>query len=149
MNQEELRSLTGSIYPVSEYEHDSWMETVARSQNKKVFLISRNEDEKNIGTIGLKNIDFVNSHAELFISIGDSSSRTCGYGTDAVITLTDYAFKTLNIHKVYLHVFESNIAAIKCYEKAGFRSEGVLREHHYSNGQYEDTIIMGKLFNSH
>ncbi|MFR0818984.1 MAG: GNAT family N-acetyltransferase [Mediterraneibacter gnavus] len=67
-----------------------------------------------------------------------------GFGSDAVITFTDFCFTRLNLHKVYLHVFESNKRAIRCYEKAGYKVEGRLVEHHFSNGKYEDVLVMGK-----
>ena len=37
VNQEELRSLTGSIYPVSEYEHDSGWKPLQDRKIKKFF----------------------------------------------------------------------------------------------------------------
>ena len=82
----------------------------------------------------------------MFISIGDSSFMGGGFGTDAVNTLVNFCFMHLNLHKVYLHVFESNKRAIKCYEKAGFRVEGTLLEHHFAQGKYENVLIMGRIF---
>ena len=67
-----------------------------------------------------------------------------GFGSDAVIAFTDFCFTKLNLHKVYLRVFESNKRAICCYEKAGYKVEGRLVEHHFSNGEYEDVLLMGK-----
>lgn len=42
-----------------------------------------------------------------------------------------------------MNVFTSNLRAIKCYEKAGFKYEGTLKEAHFENGKYEDVIVMG------
>ena len=69
-----------------------------------------------------------------------------GGGTDAVNTLVDFCFKHLNLHKIYLHVFESNKRAIRCYEKAGFHVEGNLLEHHFGQGKYETVLVMGRIF---
>ena len=96
---------------------------------------------------GLKNFDSINKRAELFISIGNSEflstpSSKGGYGTDAVKTLVNYCFNHLNIHKISLNVFASNKRAIRCYEKAGFVQEGLLKQHHFSNGAYEDVYVM-------
>ena len=66
-------------------------------------------------------------------------------GTDAVETLVNYCFRHLNFHKIYLHVFESDIMAIKCYENAGFTVEGELKDHHFSNGKYENVLILSKI----
>lgn len=143
VNREDLRDLTGTLYPVSEYEHDNWMKAVTTDSKQKLFSIYMNE--KCIGTIGLKNMDFINRNAELFIAIGENSEIP-GRGTDAVNTLVNYCFMHLNFHKIYLHVFESNKRAIRCYEKAGFSVEGILREHHFSQGKYENVLIMGRIF---
>lgn len=66
-------------------------------------------------------------------------------GTDAVNTLVNFCFMHLNMHKIYLHVFESNKRAINCYKKAGFTIEGKLHEHHFAKGKYEDVLVMGRV----
>lgn len=71
VNREDLRDLTGTLYPVSEYEHDNWVKSLASCKDKKIFSIYA--DNKCIGTIGLKNIDQISRNAEIFISIGDDS----------------------------------------------------------------------------
>ena len=57
VNQAELRDLTGTVYPVSEYEHEKWIASVTCSDNRKIFAIYR--DDRCVGTIGLKNIDYI------------------------------------------------------------------------------------------
>lgn len=148
VNREDLRTLTGTVYPVSEYEHEEWIKRQVTSSDRKLFLIAEKESGKNIGTIGLRNFDWISRNVELFISIGDYPKNTRGYGSDAVSTLVDYCFKKLNFHKVYLHVFESNKKAIRCYEKVGMRCEGVLKDQHFQNGNYEDVLVMGILNSS-
>lgn len=139
VNQEAVRPLTGTLYPVSEYEHEGWIEKIATSSDKKIFLVADKSTGEGIGTIGLKNFDYTNRNVELFISLAVSG----GFGTDAVKTLVEYCFNHLNMHKVYLYVFESNTRAQRCYEKAGFKKEGMLIDHHFSNGKYENVFIMG------
>ncbi len=103
VNCESTRNLTGTLFPISEYEHEKWIQDITHSKEKKIFSIYC--EDKCIGTIGIKNIDYINRNAELFISIGENVK---GAGTDAVTTLVNYCFMHLNIHKIYLHVFESN-----------------------------------------
>ena len=69
-NREDMRDLTGTLYPISEYEHEKWIQNVTLEKNQKLFAIYYKN--KCIGTIGLKNIDSINRNAELFISIGEN-----------------------------------------------------------------------------
>ena len=59
--------------------------------------------------------------------------------------LLNFAFKDLNLHRVYLHVFATNSAAIRAYEKAGFVYEGKLRSAAHIDGAYVDVVIMSVL----
>ncbi|TXC89246.1 GNAT family N-acetyltransferase [Metabacillus litoralis] len=50
-----------------------------------------------------------------------------------------------DIKKINLSVLETNAKALKLYEKYGFEVEGVLKKDKLlSDGQYYDTILMGK-----
>ena len=145
VNRSDLRDKMGTVYPISECEHEKWFEKMCCCNDPKMFAIEY--ESKCIGTIGLKEFDHINSTVELFVRIGDDSARNKGCGSDAVSTLVKYCFDHLNIHKVYLNVYASNVGAIRCYEKAGFSREGLLKEHHYINGEYEDVVVMGIINN--
>lgn len=150
VNDPELKHYTGTLYPVSEYEHEKWLENRAISKTEKTFVIREKNSKVLIGTIGITNIDYPNSNAEMYICIGNkdfisSQNATHGYGSDAVMALTDFCFNRLNLHKVYLRVFDGNERAVKCYQKAGFTVEGRLAEHHFDNGKYMDVLIMSKI----
>ena len=146
VNQEGLRDLTGTLYPVSEVEHEKWITSQLTNPDRKLFMICCADTDRQIGTIGLRNFDWINRNAELFISIGEVDDYTSkGYGSDAVVTFVKYCFDHINLHKVYLHVFESNCRAIRCYEKAGFQKEGLLKDHHFSRGGYENVMVMSRI----
>jgi RimJ/RimL family protein N-acetyltransferase len=44
-----------------------------------------------------------------------------------------------------LHVFKTNIRAIRSYEKIGFVKEGLLRKAAHIDGKYLDIVVMGIL----
>jgi RimJ/RimL family protein N-acetyltransferase len=79
------------------------------------------------------------------IGIGVTSMWGKGYGTEATRLLVRHAFQTLNLNRVGLEVYEFNQGAIRCYEKAGFRIEGRLRQSYFADGRYWDTVVMGIL----
>jgi RimJ/RimL family protein N-acetyltransferase len=59
--------------------------------------------------------------------------------------LVRHGFETLNLNRIWLHVYANNPAGVRAYEKAGFRREGVLRQSCYQGGRYWDTIVMAVL----
>ncbi len=71
--------------------------------------------------------------------------RGHGYGTDALLLGLRHIFKRFRLHKIYLRVLWYNTAAIRCYERCGFRKEGVLREEMCVEGVWHDLIYMGVL----
>lgn len=62
----------------------------------------------------------------LGILIGEKDCWSRGYGTEAVRLMCGYAFNTLGLRRVQLHVHDDNPRGVRCYEKAGLRREGVL-----------------------
>ena len=61
------------------------------------------------------------------------------------VFITFYAFRTLNLNRIWLHVFEFNERALRAYEKVGFVREGVLRQDVFREGRYWNTVVMGIL----
>ncbi len=98
-----------------------------------------------IGTTGFHEIDWRNRHGEFGIVIGAKEFWNRGFGADAVRTLVGFGFGELNLERIMLRVYDDNLRAIRCYEKAGFTLEGRLRRDRYHNGRYSDTLLMGVL----
>ena len=98
-----------------------------------------------IGNVGLHRIDWKNRNAEPGIAIGEKEYWNRGYGTDAIRTLLGLAFREMNLHRVFLRVDADNARGIRCYEKAGFRQEGTLREAVFKAGIYHDQYVMSIL----
>jgi len=129
---------------VHENQHKAWFEGMQERNDVVIFGVRLLESNELIGSCQLHSIDNVHRSAELQIRIGNTSQRQ-GYGIEAVRLLLKFAFNDLNLHRVYLHVFSTNTAAIRLYEKAGFKKEGVLREAVHINGKYIDVAVMGIL----
>ncbi len=68
-----------------------------------------------------------------------------GYGTDAVRTFLGHLFGDWKVQRVFLVTFAFNDRAIRCYEKAGLKREGVLRESEYVEGRWCDGLMMSIL----
>lgn len=98
-----------------------------------------------IGVVSLTNIDPVHRSGEMHLLIGEGTARNRGAGTAATLDMLTHAFGDLNLHRVWLTVIESNAAARRVYDKAGFRVEGTIREGVFKDGRYHDQIMMGLL----
>jgi aminoglycoside 6'-N-acetyltransferase len=66
-----------------------------------------------------------------------------GLGTDAVRTMALHLMRDRGHHRVVLDPAAHNAAAIRCYEKAGFRRVGVMREYWRDpDGVWRDGLLM-------
>jgi RimJ/RimL family protein N-acetyltransferase len=75
-----------------------------------------------IGHVEIVWIDYEKSNGMLGpVLIGESGLRGKGYGSKIVKLAVDFGFNSIGLDEIYLWVFDSNTAAIRCYEKIGFR----------------------------
>ena len=134
--------------PMSMAAEERWFEDMQKQpEESRPLAIEAREGNRwvHIGGGGLHDIDWRSRRAELGISIGDKRYWNRGLGTDAVRTLLRHGFEGLNLHRIFLRVFEDNKRAIAVYVDLGFKEEGRLRDHMYRRGSYGDMLIMGLL----
>ncbi len=62
------------------------------------------------------------------IVIGDKNLRGQGIGAESIRQFLIICFDQLNLHRVQLFVDDDNAPAIACYRKAGFKTEGLMRD---------------------
>jgi diamine N-acetyltransferase len=153
-NDQEVRQGILLHNPVSQAEEDGWYERMLlRPVDEHVMAIEARlpadgtgeQCWKLIGSLAFEQIDWHVRAAELGIMIGDKSYWNRGYGTESVRLLAQHGFNTLNLNRIFLHVFETNPRAIRAYEKAGFTLEGRERQTEYMDGKYIDVLRMSLL----
>jgi diamine N-acetyltransferase len=145
-NDPEVKALLGGwSFPVSYEEERAWFERTRSDTSTHRLAIERLDTGEYIGNIGLYQIDWKNRKAEYAIMIGDKASWRQGFGLDASQALLNFAFKELNLHRIFLYVLAHHERAIRLYEKAGFTVEGRLREDNFRDGAYRDTLVMAIL----
>jgi diamine N-acetyltransferase len=144
----EVRHYLLMYLPFSLAQEERWFEKLLErlERQEEVMLgIETIEEGVHIGNLGLHDIDWKNRNAELGIAIGEKSYWGQGYGTDAIRTLLRLAFQEMNLHRVFLRVDEDNARGIRCYEKAGFQKDGILRDATFKEGIYYNQHIMSIL----
>lgn len=112
-----------------------WRRAVGGSR-RRVFGIET--DGRFIGYVELREIDWRRRAAELRICIGVKDYWGRGYGGAAVRRLTAWGFEAAGLEYIYLRVYRDNRRALRCYEKCGFRYEGILR----AGGRTPDEIVL-------
>jgi RimJ/RimL family protein N-acetyltransferase len=110
----------------------------------EVSFVIETDEGLPIGEIGLLGIH-PHGRAELSIRLGEKAYWSIGYGTDAIRCLLGFAFGDLALRRVTLIADADNLRGIRCYEKAGFRHEGVLRGHRLRYGKPLDMVAMAVL----
>ena len=101
-------------------------------------------DNSVIGTCTLAGLDVSNRRAELGYALGhDHWGR--GYMREALETLLDFAFTTLNLRRLEADVDPRNEASIRTLVRLGFQKEGHLRERWDVNGELQDSLMYGLL----
>lgn len=93
-----------------------------------------------LGTIDLFDFDPHNKRAGVGILI-DESSRRQGFAFEAINLLTEYCFKTLNLHQLYCNIEESNLESISLFKKAGFTACGIKKEWLLREGNWTDELM--------
>ena len=98
-----------------------------------------------VGLTSLTGIDPIHKHAEYHMLLGDRAEHGRGLGTFATREMVRHAFQDLNLHRVYVYILDSNPAARRMCEKAGFQLEGTMREAAFKDGHYHDVHLLGVL----
>jgi aminoglycoside 6'-N-acetyltransferase len=69
-----------------------------------------------------------------------------GLGGDAVATMARHLVRDRGHHRLIIDPAVANTAAIRCYERVGFRPVGVMREHWRTpDGVWHDGLLMDLL----
>jgi RimJ/RimL family protein N-acetyltransferase len=144
-NKKEVLDNFFSFLPLSLAKQEIWYANYITDSSNQTFVIKIKESGAKIGTVSMSDIHYKNQHGEIGIMIGEAKEQGKGYALEATEAIVNYAFKELNLARVYLNVLENNAAAIRLYNKLGFQQEGVLRHHHFTNGSFLNVLIMGLL----
>ena len=146
LNDQEVRQYMLMTSPLNIIREREFVESRLYKDDTDIRLgIVLKETDQLIGGIGLTHVSISHRRASLGIFIGDKSCWSKGYGTEALKLMVGYGFDELNLHRIHLTVFGFNARAMRAYEKAGFKREGVFRDDVFKNGKYNDVYPMAIL----
>ena len=113
-----------------------------KTDDSKIFWSIYTKSGKHIGSTDLHDLVMPHKRTSWGIMIGDKNEWDKGYGSDALKTILSYAFKQLKLNRFELEVFHKNKRGIKCYQKCGFKKEGIRKKYFIKNNQIYDSIMM-------
>ncbi|KPL08481.1 hypothetical protein AMJ86_00475 [bacterium SM23_57] len=151
-NDLEVRRFLHMITPVSTEEEEKWIQEITRQRKAGtnfLFAIELQKPKQFLGVCGLNSVDWIHRSAELGIAISNKKYWGKGLGTEAIHLLVQFGFNNLNLHRIYLTVFEDNLRAQRVYEKVGFTKTGRQRETIHRLGRYFDLFSMDLLANEY
>lgn len=132
----------GKSFPVSEHIQREWILRRNDIKNEARFMIEY--EGTAVGTIFLKDIDYINGNAEIHIKIVKNYMGQ-GIGSEATKILVNYAFCELRLECIYAQVTEYNMSSKKMFEKIGFSVDGILRRRIFKKGNYHNVYILSIL----
>ncbi len=126
--------------PISLASTFEWFERSTKDKSKINFSICDLLTHEVIGMTGLINMDKEHSMAQFYITIGDKKYWGKRIADEVIGLVLNYGFQYQNLNKIYLWTIFSNSRARKVYERNGFLKEGIMREHYYCKGKFQDII---------
>ncbi|MCC3159614.1 GNAT family N-acetyltransferase [Hymenobacter sp. 15J16-1T3B] len=151
INSERLmQEWSGSLfsYPLTQESLAWYIEGANDLQNPDVFVYKAVDSKTGeaVGHISLGSISQRDRSARVTrVLVGSECARGKGVCRRMVQALLRIGFEELQLHRISLGVYDFNEAALKCYLKAGFKQEGVLRDVVRHGDAYWSLVEMGIL----
>lgn len=133
-------------------EHTSWYPHISVEQSRehlRVVLdryaegqeagwaICLKDDDRLVGTAGFFSWSVPHRRAEIGYSLARHLWNR-GLMTEAVAAMLRFGFEQMNLNRIEARCKPANAGSARVMEKAGMSFEGLLREHQYAKGVFED-----------
>lgn len=126
-----------------EREHQEWAES--ETPGTGVPMGIQTKDGTPLGYFGVNFLSYTHRVANLGAVIFEPEYWGGGYGTDALLLITDFAFDWLDMRRVWLGTMSINARVLRMMEKVGFHLEARLRSESLAGGQWVDEMVYGML----
>lgn len=145
MNDHEITRYTESrFYPYSMEQLQAFVSSLDGKRTDVFLAIIEKATDRHVGNIKLGGIDWIHRVANIGVIIGAKDCWGKGYASEAIALISAYAFKKLNLHKVWAGCYSNNLGSIKAFQKAGFIEEAIQRKHYFYDGNYIDIVLLGR-----
>lgn len=135
-------------YPLSEESLNWYIEGSNDIKTSDAFIYKAVDVDSGltVGHISLGGISRKNKSARISrVLVGKTVEHNKGICRQMINEILKIGFGSLKLHRIGLGVYSDNISAIKCYEKSGFVTEGILRDVLRYKGNYRSMVEMSVL----
>jgi len=135
-DKESLIQFAGTVfsYPLTKDQLEKYLE----DKKRFTFKVVTRDDQQTIGHVEIYRENETTCRL-CRILIGDINFRGKGLCLEIVEQLVNYCLIEFKCSKINLNVYDWNLTAIKCYEKAGFKT---------NSEKFKEININGKLWKS-
>jgi RimJ/RimL family protein N-acetyltransferase len=146
-NRPHFRRHFREVKEIGRRQQECWFEEVVSKDSRTLmFSIIDLESGVLLGAAGLCFIDWINRNCDLSIYLGrDDLYIDDELAPDAASVLLDYAFSELNLHRVWVEIYDFDEPKKRFLADLGFRLEGTHRQHHFAEGAWHDSLFWGLL----
>jgi RimJ/RimL family protein N-acetyltransferase len=148
-NEELLMNWSGSMFrfPLSEESLEWYIEDTNVLPGSEAYIYKAvDENGRVVGHISLGGISEKNRSARISrVLVGNTAERGKGVCYEMVKAVLKIGFEELKLHRIALGAYDDNRAAIRCYEKAGLKIEGIHRDVLLYKDNYWSMIEMAML----
>ena len=131
--------------PPSKLKLRNYIKNVNKSKNEILLGIFLSKNKDHIGNIKIGPINWKYKRAAIGLLLGDKTIWRKGYGSSAIIILTNYAFKKIKLKRVSAGCYKSNIGSYKAFIKAGYKFEACLKKYWKFKNKWEDELLIAKI----
>ena len=112
--------------------------------NSMCWAVTLKGHDKMIGKCILFQFNDQNRRAEIGYLLNRKYWRR-GLMHQALGAIIDFAFNTLDLHRIEADVDTQNIGSLGLLEKLGFKREGLFRERWFVYNEWQDSVMLGLL----
>lgn len=131
-DDELLMNWSGALFsfPLTQKSLEWYIEGVNDMPYSNAFVYKSVEIStgKTIGHISLGGISKKNKSARISRVFVETHERGNGYCHQMITQVLRIGFEQLKLHRISLGVYDFNVSAIKCYQRAGMMIEGTQRD---------------------
>jgi RimJ/RimL family protein N-acetyltransferase len=147
-NNEQFRRHFREVRELSMFHQERWIEALINRPNDYMFIIVDLATNEAIGAAGILYINNVLRSGDFSFYIGKENVYIDqeGIALDAAQTLIRYGFDTLNLHKIWMELYEYDQKKMDFFTKElDFKVDGKLRDNCFDGGKYYDSYMLSLL----